>query len=138
MFGKRLCAISRFRRQDAHPSLLAHGRGGRGKRIIRTLKHTLLLVGEEGRVCSQGRFSGKPLRVIFRFKHQDAQPSLLPLWKKGAGGMRGKRRGNAENHIIMQAGVASIASSWLSSPLVAPGAGWKPAHPGNSGRMLQE
>ncbi len=52
--------------------------------------------------------------------------------------MRGKRRGNAENHIIMQAGVASIASSWLSSPPVVPDAGWKPAHPGNSGRMLQE
>ena len=23
---------------------------------------------------------------------------LLPVWEKGAGGMRGKRRGNAENH----------------------------------------
>jgi len=45
--------------------------------------------------------------------------------------MRGKRRGNAENHIIMQAGVASIVSSWLSSPPVASNAGWKPAHPGS-------
>jgi hypothetical protein len=91
-------------------------------------------------------------------------PPFNPSWEKGAGGMRGKRRGNAANHIIMRAGVASIASSWLSSPPVAPDAGWKPAHPaeglrslamssrspvaphagrrpahpGNSGRMLQE
>jgi hypothetical protein len=103
----------------------------------------------------------KPLRSFSRFGLQDAQTSLLPLWKKGvdvlaspcvssavsgirtlklpllpvwgkgAGGMRGKRRGNAENHIIMQAGVASIVSSWLSSPPVASNAGWKPAHPGS-------
>ena len=58
-------------------------------------------------------------------------PPFNPAWEKGAGGMRGKRRGNAENHIIMQAGVASIVSSWLSSPPVASNAGWKPAHPGS-------
>jgi hypothetical protein len=30
--------------------------------------------------------------------HQDAY-SLLPLWEKGGGGMRGKRHANAENHL---------------------------------------
>gem|GEM_PF-3988425 len=52
--------------------------------------------------------------------------------------MRAKAHGNAENHIITQAGVASIASSWLSSLPVAPDAGWKPAYPGNPGRMPQD
>jgi hypothetical protein len=41
----------------------------------------------------RGGFFGKPLRVIFRFRHQDAQnPPLLPQGEKGAGGMRGQKR----------------------------------------------
>jgi len=36
----------------------------------------------------------------------------------------------------MRARVASIASSWLSSPPVASNAGWKPAHPAEGLRSL--
>jgi hypothetical protein len=94
--GKPLRAISGFRHEDAQtPPSPRVGEGGWGD-------------------AHRGRFFGKPLRAISGFRHEDAQtpPSprvgeggrgdegqprirtpklpLLPVWEKGAGGMRGK------------------------------------------------
>ena len=90
--------------------------------------------------------------------------SFSPCGRRGRGDEGQKARECRKPHHHAGPGVASIASSWLSSPPVAPDAGWKPAHPaeglrslamssrspvapragrrpahpGNSGRMLQD
>jgi hypothetical protein len=50
------------------------------------------LCGGEGlRKSHRGRFLGKPRRAISRFRQQDAQTPLLPVWEKGARGDEGTR-----------------------------------------------
>ena len=51
--------------------------------------------------------------------------------RRGRGDEGQKARECRKPHHHAGPGVASIASSWLSSPPVAPDAGWKPAHPGS-------
>ena len=58
--------------------------------FVRTAINASLLPSWEKGGTHRGRFFGKPLRTISRCRHQDAQIPLLPVWEKGAGGMRGK------------------------------------------------
>jgi hypothetical protein len=45
----------------------------------------------------RGRFFGKPLRVIYRFRHQDAQSPPSPLVGEGGRGDEGQKRAGMQN-----------------------------------------
>ena len=83
-FGKLLCSFSRFGLQDAQtpPSPLV-GEGGWGDELTG--------VGFWGSPCAPSSVSGIRTPKL----------PLLPLWEKGVGGMRGKRRGNAANRALL-------------------------------------
>jgi len=115
-FGKPLCAISRFRQQNAQtppsPRVGEGGWGMRGKRAPqRSGRHrgttaflALLLrlqasrrvraggARTQGISASSGRFFGKPLRAISRFRQQNAQTPPSPRVGEGGWGMRGPKR----------------------------------------------
>ena len=115
-FGKPLCAISGFRQQDAQtppsPRVGEGGWGMRGKRAPqRSGRHrgttaflALLLrlqasrrvraggARTQGISASSGRFFGKPLRAISRFRQQNAQTPPSPRVGEGGWGMRGPKR----------------------------------------------
>jgi hypothetical protein len=63
---------------------------------IRTPKLPLLPLWEKG-VAYRGRFFGKPLRAIFRFRHQDAQTPPSPLVGEGGRGDEGQRCAGMQN-----------------------------------------
>jgi hypothetical protein len=100
--GKPLRAIFCFRRQDAQtpPSPLVGegGRGMRGKRARECRTSLIVPKNSSGVRCapspalSPGRFSGKPLHVIFRSRRQDAQPPPSPLVGEGGRGDEGQAR----------------------------------------------
>ena len=71
---------------------------------IRTPNLPLLPVWEKGAgVSHRGRFLGKPLRAIFRFRHQDAQPPPSPLCgRRGQGDEGQKARECSKPHIAPQ------------------------------------
>jgi len=57
---------------------------------IKTPNLPLLPAWEKG-AAHRGRFLGKPLRAIFRFRHQDAPTPLSPLVGEGGRGDEGQK-----------------------------------------------
>ncbi len=62
----------------------------------------LLPLWEKGD-AHRGRFFGKPLRAIFRFRHQDAQTPPSPLVGEGGRGDEGQTRAGMQPtaHIVI-------------------------------------
>jgi hypothetical protein len=50
-----------------------------------------------GQTLSQGWIFGRPLRAIFRFRHQDAQTPPSPLVGEGGRGDEGQKRIGMQN-----------------------------------------
>jgi hypothetical protein len=68
-------------------------------------------------------FLGKPLRAIFRFRHQDAQTPLLPLWEKGGRGDEGQQGGNAAHRALLLRTLPLRRHCHLASTRASPPAG---------------
>ena len=72
----------------------------------------------EGTLPCRGRFLGKPLCAIFRFRHQDDQTPPSLLVGEGCRGMRGKRLGNAANCASLPRTLPLREGCFLSSVLI--------------------